>query len=243
MLAATAMVAVLAASLYTTLTIGMRARDTATKTVQMVRKCDAAFAFLKEDLQAAAGPGGVLAGPFLGGQSATEASSNPITTGGSGPGAIGSLSLAGFGGNTDDVLCFYASLSDADANISFGDIKKVEYACVSSPGPSGGSSIVRRVTGNLLAPTTPASAEETICTDVRSFTLTFFDGTTWQENWDSNAMGTVLPLAVQATLELNTPGASARDAVGYRMTRVLLIPGGQVVDPNAIAGSLIGGIP
>jgi hypothetical protein len=41
---------------------------------------------------------------------------------------------------------------------------------------------------------------------------------------------------VEATLELSIPGASSRDA-SYKMTRVIAIPMGGVVDPNVAAAA------
>jgi hypothetical protein len=246
MLAATAMVAMLAASLYATLNIAFRARDTATRTVDMTRKCNAAFSFLQADLQAAAGPAGsqTLVGAFLGGQPA--ASGTPANTPGSGvssatgvglggsaaPGLgaqIANSALSGFSG-TGDVLCFYAVAAGMEADYGVGDIKKVEYACVTDPS-SRETTLVRRLTTNLLAPTLPAPTEETICTGVRSVTMTYFDGAAWQTDWDSTTVADAMPLAVQVTLQLNIPGASPHEP-SYTMTRILPIPRGQGVDPN-----------
>ena len=248
MLAATAMVAMLAGSLYATLQIAFRARNTATRTVEMARKCNATFAFLQDDLQSAAGPGGVLASAFLGGQFA--ASGMPTNTPGAGTTSsgvgLGGPSVPGLGsaltnsalnsgaGGTNDVLCFYATAAGQEANFGVGDIKRVEWACVPSGSNSSDNILVRRLTTNLLAATAVSPVEETICTGVKSFAVTYFDGTAWQTDWDSTLVGDMMPMAVEVTLELNIPGAAPSDA-GYKMKRVLAIPRGGYVDPNVAA--------
>ena len=117
-----------------------------------------------------------------------------------------------------------------------GDVKKVEYALVSQSGASD-SILVRRITTNLLATNALTPAEETICTGVKAFTATYYDGTGWWPDWDSTTVGDVMPLAVEVTLELSTPGAKPNDA-GYKMTRVLALPRGGVVDANVAAGTV-----
>jgi hypothetical protein len=40
---------------------------------------------------------------------------------------------------------------------------------------------------------------------VRSFSLRYWDGTTWQETWDSTQQNDTLPLAVAVTIQVNDP--------------------------------------
>jgi hypothetical protein len=107
------------------------------------------------------------------------------------------------------------------------------------PGQSAGgaiqSALVRRITTNLLAPTTPDPQQEVICRGVRTFTLRFFDGTAWQDTWDSTTVGTtqsnVLPQAVEVTIELE----GERNQPGPKATRVVLIPCAIGPAPTAAA--------
>jgi hypothetical protein len=243
-LAATAMMAVVAGSLFASLHIAFKARDTALRSTEMVRKCDAAFHFIQDDLQSAIGPSGVLAGPFTGGLAAAGA--GVLGTPGQGSSSnsgvpntsIPSLAPGGATGfdGPGDSMSFYAVTSDLDANSGIGDIKYVEIGLETTNDPSS-NNLVRRLTPNLLATNTTTTVEETICTGVRTLTLQYFDGTSWQDSWDSTMLG-VLPLAVAATLELNVPGTSSRtgDTPGYRMSRVFLVPRGELVDPNTTMG-------
>jgi len=211
-LAAMAMVAVLAGSLYASLHIAFKARDSAMRSVELVRRCGVAVSLLKDDLQSAAGPNGLLAGPFIG-SGATDGS-----------------------GGQGDSLSFYAAAADVEADTGVGDIKKVEFLCEPSD-DSSGNVLVRRLTANLLSPRTLEPRQETICRGVRAFTLRYFDGTSWYDNWDSTAQGDVLPKAAEVTIELNEPGASSRDGAGYRVSRVVLIPCGQAAEDAAPTGT------
>ena len=130
MLAATAMVAVLAGSLYASLRIAFRARDSAMQAMGPARRCAAAIALLKDDVRSAVIPNGVLAGEWLG-QMQKDAT-----------------------GNEADTLSFYALSRDDQADEGAGDIRKVEFAC-DTPDPAGGNLLVRRLTTNLLATRTP----------------------------------------------------------------------------------------
>jgi hypothetical protein len=212
MLASTAMVAVLAGSLYAGLHIAFKAKDSAMRSVESVRKCEAAISLLKEDIQSAAGPNGLLAGPFTGGKA--------------------SVGFASQG----DTLSFYAAATDIEADTGVGDIKMVEFFCQPAD-DSSGNVIVRQVTTNLLALRTAEPIQETICRGVKAFTLRYFDGSAWQDVWDSTTQGNVLPTAVEVTIELNEPAISSRGDAGYRMTRVLLIPCGQAAANTASTGA------
>ena len=237
MLVATALLAVVAGSLYTCLHIAFRARDTAMNAVGMVRRCDAAFAFLKEDLQSAACPGGAsnsLAGPFAGNPGDVGIGGRTST-----PGlptlSAGVAGLSAFG-STGDTLSFYAAATDMEANVGIGDIKRIEFG-LEPLADLGGIALVRRTTTNLLSPA-PLAREEVICPGVRAFSLRYYDGLAWGPIWDSNSVGNVLPLAVEVTLELAGTSTPEREGTPCRMTRVIQIPCGRAVDPNLATGPM-----
>ena len=213
MLVALAMIAALAGALYASLKIAFRARDSATRCLEPVRKCSAAVALLKADLRSAAGPNGLLAGPMLG-----DSQTDPA-------------------GNETDSLEFYAAIGQAGDTGAGGDIRKVEFACEPAI-DSGDNILVRRLTSNLLAANEVEPDTEVICRGVRSFTLRYYDGTTWYDSWDSTAMGDLLPMAVEVSVELANPPGAPRDRAGYRMATIVPIPCGQVAtDETATAGS------
>ena len=83
------------------------------------------------------------------------------------------------------------------------------------------ASLVRRVTRNLMPTTNPPVEEEVICRDVKSFSLRYFDGQAWQENWDSTTVGDVLPIQVAIVVELNGPDPQNPSATPRKATRVI----------------------
>jgi hypothetical protein len=86
---------------------------------------------------------------------------------------------------------------------------------------SGGNVLVRRVTTNLLSPSTPTYYDEVVCRGVRSFNLRYFDGSAWQDEWDSTLQDNNSPTAVEVTLELQRGDAERPRVV--RFTRVFLL--------------------
>jgi prepilin-type N-terminal cleavage/methylation domain-containing protein len=92
-----------------------------------------------------------------------------------------------------------------------------------------GQLLVRRITtglpGQTQSPAAPTATlmpgDEVICRGVRSFNLRYCDGSAWQDSWDSDSMDSMLPTAVEVTLELERPD---RDTVQVkRFTRVFLM--------------------
>jgi len=147
MLVAMAIMVVLAGSLYATLSIAFRARRSATSTVEETRKVEIGLALLRADLQAAVVPSGILAGAFVGEQGTDAA------------------------GRAADSLLFHCTAPGAEPVEGTGDVRMVEFACVEDGGENqygneAGLVLVRRITTNLLAPTTPEPDQEVLCRGV-----------------------------------------------------------------------------
>jgi general secretion pathway protein J len=199
---ATGMVAVLAGSLYASLHIAFRAKESATRAVENVRKLNLAFSLLKQDLESAMIPNGTLATSFTGGASAD---------------AQEAMTLA-----------FYATNGDGQPREGEGDVRLVDFYCQQAD-DSNQMELVRDVTIARPVEVVAEPTQEVICRGVKSFSLRFFDGTTWQESWDSTTVSNVLPTAVEITIELDTPSSSTQEETGYRMTRVIRPACGQNV--------------
>lgn len=215
MLVATALMAVLAGSLYASLHIAFKARSSALAAMDTVRRCDLSMDLIRADLQGAMRPVGTLAGPFVG------------TMGAATPGAMG------------DSLAFFTTAGDIEpVSPGIGDIKKVEYAVDLSV--AGQAVLIRRVTTNLLAIKTPEPIQEVVCRDVTAFTLKYFDGSAWQDQWDSTTMDNALPKAVEVTLEFHGPTGGA----AARITRIVSLPcGADAALTSSGTGSSTGGQP
>jgi type II secretion system protein J len=200
MLVAIALMAIIAGSLYASLNIAFRARRSALRVTESVRRAELALDLVRQDLQAAVRPYGVLAGIFAG----TDDRDTQ--------------------GRDADALVFYASVPDLEPTQGVGDVKKIELACETSD--DGTSQVlVRLTTANLLAPETPEPEREVLATGVYAFNLRYFDGSEWQDSWDSSTEDDTLPVAVEVTLQLDGDPPSERDS-GYRASRVFLVPCG-----------------
>jgi prepilin-type N-terminal cleavage/methylation domain-containing protein len=206
---ALSMVAILSLTLYAALTVTVRAKERAFATVAPVRTSLLAADIIRQDLESVLPCKQLLAGPFVG------------------------QSLSGA-----DVLDFYCLGSDVGWHAAptqqqqqgigaAPDVVDVPW----SEGPRHvvlglrtdlqPPSLVRSVTRNLLAPTTPVPEDEILCRNVKSFTLRYFDGTDWQDSWDSTTLGDVLPLAVEMTMVAVIDEAKpGQPEVTYKVTRV-----------------------
>lgn len=197
-LAATAMVAMLAGSLYASLFIAFKARRSAIAAVDQVRKTTMCMEMIEADLRSAMVPNGILAGEFQG-QS------------GNSSGATG-----------ETILSFYTVAMDVEPDVGAGDVKLVEYLLQPSANNQQ-NDLVRHVTiSRPVLEATPPS-QEILCRGVKSFTLQYFDGLIWNDIWDSTQQNNTLPLAVEVTIELQ-PEASG--AAGQKITQVVYLPCG-----------------
>jgi prepilin-type N-terminal cleavage/methylation domain-containing protein len=111
----------------------------------------------------------------------------------------------------------------ADAGPLSEGICTVEFYIKSDP---SGAVLVRRITRNVLAPTQTPGTDELLCRNVRSFSVQYYDGTSWQPSWDSTQVGDVPPPAVSVTIVIEDPTAPL-DSNGnhpqQRLTRVVSI--------------------
>ena len=202
MLVALSLMSILATALYASLQIGFDARKRAEAGIAPVRSAALALELLRRDIESAPPPTGILAGVF-----------------------VGQDARAGDSAADADTVVFCTCAEDPARGGPA--IRMIEIALAS---PEGGSYhvLVRRVTANLLAPTTPEPVEEVLCRNVLSFNIRYFDGAVWLDSWDSSVKEDVLPLAVEVRLRVLEPGSRKTDAGGYELRRVFLLPCGAV---------------
>jgi general secretion pathway protein J len=172
------MMSLLALSLYATLSVALHARRSAAASLAPVRAATIAMDLVCSDLQSVPAPKGNYAGPFIG----TRQNST---------------------GTDADILDFFSIGRDGDTGAldrpwSEG-IREVTLMLNTDVSPPN---LVRRVTHNLQPKVQTDPEEEVLCRGVRSLSIRYFDGTDWQEDWDSTTMGDVLPVAVAITIEL-----------------------------------------
>jgi type II secretion system protein J len=195
---AMAMVAMLAVTLYMSVNVAMRAKEAAAQAVEPMRTAILAADLMRQDLESVLPPNGTLtgngtlAGPFIG------TSNN--------------------GADTLEFCCLGSDGALVDHPLTEG-ARRIELGMRTDVNPPV---LVRRITRNLLPTTEPEVEEEILCRNVKSFTLAFFDGSVWQDAWDSTTLGDVLPTAMRMTLETNVPGRRPGDAARtYTVTRII----------------------
>jgi hypothetical protein len=94
--------------------------------------------------------------------------------------------------------------------------------------------LVRRVYNLLPVDTSVVPPDEVLAHDVVSFTLSYFDGTSWYDLWDSTAQKNTLPFAVQFTIEQSPRRAGEPTRI---TTRMVPLTCGVVAQPST------GGVP
>ncbi|MEO6437497.1 MAG: GspJ family type II secretion system protein [Tepidisphaeraceae bacterium] len=202
---AMAMVSMLALTMYQAMRIAITARRSAYAAVDSIRAGVIAADLVRQDFESVPPPTGILAREFVG------------------------LHLPGSGGGDADGVEFSTigrDVDNLDSPMSEG-IRRVEFHLNSDHQPAA---LVRRVTRNLLATSEPQVEEEVLCRNVKSFSLRYFDGTSWQESWDSTTVGNNLPMAVAITLEIADPRAAQPDAPSRIITRLVPLACGKSLE-------------
>lgn len=211
---ASAVMSVIAVSLFGALRVTYRARNSALAVIAAPRSAQIAMDLVRQDLESALPPTGVLAGAFLG-QFGIDSSS------------ASSLEFYCVGGDSSSLIDVDQSRTggagglrdERDPTIT-GGIRRINLLVRQAP-DNQTMVLVRQTTRHLLSPTFSEPEEEILCRGVKAFTLRFFDGFAWQDAWDSTAQGDMLPMAVEVTLELETPAATqTTTAQPYRVTRI-----------------------
>jgi type II secretion system protein J len=93
------------------------------------------------------------------------------------------------------------------ANAPWADIQRVTYELKQPTDRSAtGKDLVRSVTRNLLSVTTPDVEDQFMLSGVTSIKFSCFDGSQWQDTWDTTGLTSVntnLPLAVRVDIQMS----------------------------------------
>jgi prepilin-type N-terminal cleavage/methylation domain-containing protein len=198
-LIALTLVAIVAATLASTLRLAYHAARTAEADIEPSRSASIALEMVSSDVQNALPGGGTYAQNFEGTQAQDDR------------------------GHEADDLVFYSTAESPEHAAANGEIKKVEIT-VEKLQDGSDYVLVRRALRNLGSELTPAPDEEVLCRGVSSFTLTYFDGSSWNTTWDSTTEDNTVPAAVRVVLELNRPATPGGPARVVRYTRIISIP-------------------
>lgn len=106
------------------------------------------------------------------------------------------------GGGRADRIEFYTTTATVNDEQPWGEIQRVTYFTDSDTGYAStnttGRTLLRSVSRNLLAEEDDEDLVTTpLLRDVESFELTYFDGSSWTESWDSTTLDNAPPTAVR----------------------------------------------
>lgn len=235
-LLATAIVALLAATLGVALHIAFRARRSAAEGLDAARAARLAMEAVGRDLQAAARPTGILQGPFIAtdasGDAGRDSDSVVFTRAG-----VALRPAAGTGDIAEVTLTLVRSsewqASSASAR-AVGAGRDASGAVLPADDSGDAYVLVRRENRHPLATVTQPEPDEVLCRHVRSFKLRYYDGTNWGDAWNSTGQNNLLPLAVEVTLTVAPADAGAGSGAGaapsVTLTRVFRLPCGDLAN-------------
>ena len=109
-------------------------------------------------------------------------------------------------GVTDPVAVeMFTATGALSENSPWADIQRVTYELKNSADGSGRRDLYRSVTRNLLSINPPDVADQLLLSGVQSVTFSGYDGTQWNEVWDTtdpNTSTTNLPVAVRVQIQM-----------------------------------------
>ena len=223
LLVAMTLMVVIAASLYTALYTGFRAKRSALSAVEPTVLAINAIELIKQDTYGVLPPSGTLAGAFLGTNSRDTM------------------------GMDTDSLEFYTTHIYADNDQLVGGLGKIELLLEEDKDKDidddrEGYRLMRKVTTNLLSPKTVESEEQVLCRNVKSLNLRYYDEEDgWLDEWDSTADANSLPLAMEIDIQvLHNGTSSTAEPLTRRLTQCFAIPCGGVQeesDPDSTMGA------
>jgi prepilin-type N-terminal cleavage/methylation domain-containing protein len=206
LLAAIALIALVGLSMFTTLRIAIRARDSAEALVEPVRTADIVFETIRQDLENAQPPRGTLASTTIGNDRTDDRNRE-----------------------SDDIF-FYTTASGAQHVSGDGELRQVEYLVLPPDGSNADYRLVRRVTHNLLSQFKPPPDDEVLLRGIGGFNLRYYDPTTatWVDQWDSTQYDNNLPSVVEVSIDLDRPdrsvGADPATPRTHRFVRHVQLP-------------------
>jgi type II secretory pathway component PulJ len=158
-------------------THAQRLRDNATRHVLDARLKTRAAELIRNDLSNAVVSGGTLASSIIGSPEGPESKF---------PGYLKFTTTK--------------SPNSIEENLT-GDVQEVEYYIQTNPTNNIGGELVRTVDNNLLAATREATRSDVILSNVKSLTVTFYDGANWIDSWDNTDTESSIPLAVMVHIQ------------------------------------------
>ena len=170
----------------------LRLRDATNAVVDAAAPVDQTATFLRRDLECVVTPtngtGKVLSGDFRVGNVSSLGVPEPVA------------------------IEMFTATGALNANAPWADIQRVTYE-LKQPADSSvaGKDLVRSVARNLLTLTTPEVNDQLMLSGVASIKFSCFDGSQWQDAWDTTSLSSVntnLPLAVRVDIQMSGNGSA-----------------------------------
>ena len=198
----------------------LRLRDATSDAVDAATPVDLTMTFLRRDLACVVTPTNgttkVLSGGFRVGTVTSTGIAEPVA------------------------IEMFTATGALGANAPWADIQRVTYELKNSTDPAvGGRDLVRSVVRNLLSLTTPQVDDQLMMTGVASIKFSCYDGSTWQDTWDTTtttSVNTNLPLAVRVDIQMSGTKGNLPEA-----PIELVVPIDSVSRTNMVLTSSTGG--
>ncbi len=195
MILAIGVAAIVLAAVNAVLFTALHLRRVTTEAVDAATPLDQAVTFLRRDLQCVVTPTNgtskFLSGSFRAGTITSPGASEPVA------------------------VEMFTATGALSVNSPWADIQRVTYELKNSTEVAGRRDLFRSVTRNLLSlSSTPEVEDQLMLGSVESVKFTCFDGSRWQETWDTSdvtSLYTNLPLAVR--VEIQMAGGNAQEPI------------------------------
>jgi len=165
----------------------LRLRDATSDAVDAATPLDQTATILRRDLQCAMTP------------------TNGTTRILSGGFRVGTLTSAGV--PEPVAIEMFTATGALGQNTPWGDVQRVTYELKDSADHSApGRELVRSTVRNLLSTSTPEVEDQLLLSGVAGITFSCYDGTQWQDAWDTTGVTSVntnLPLAVRVDIHMS----------------------------------------
>jgi len=194
MVLAIGVAAIVLITVNTVLFAALRLRDATADAVDAAAPVDQAVTFIRRDLQCVVTPTNgttkVLSGDFRVGNVSSPGVPEPVA------------------------IEMFTATGALSVSAPWADIQRVTYELKQPTDRNAvGKNLVRSVVRNLLTMTTPDVEDQLMLSGVQNIKFTCFDGTQWQETWDTTGVTstyTNLPLAVRVDIQMSGGGANAQ---------------------------------
>lgn len=187
--------AIVLAAVHTVFFSAFKLRKRTTDAIERSLPLQQTLGIIRRDLANLVPPGGILAGQLQ--------STPTITTTASGVKVSNSMSRQ----NSPQ---FFTAVGVVDDNTPWGDIERVCYYLATPTNDTPGLDLFRSVARNLLPVAQDQTDDQFLLSGVDAITFQYYNGTSWQDTWDSTAVDTMtgltnnLPAAIKLQLQLHT---------------------------------------